>query len=427
MQHTWLLVCLTALAGAADLPFHQSAFPASASGAPDGWKTWSPPPEIAPRTFVDAALAVSGNSNSAAYGGWERSFPAEPGKWYRLDASYRARRLTYERGQVVARLDWRSADGKRAGQPEYAYPMTADAKTLTAQAPAPADAASVTVQLYLANAPQATVWWDDVGLRSVPAPPSRPVTVVSLNLRPHDTPYAADSLRQFIELARKIAPAKSDILVLPEGATVVGTGKEPVDVAETVPGPSTAALGELAREKNAYVVAGLYEREGIAVYNTAVLVDRKGNLAGKYRKVYLPREEYEEGLTPGMDYPVFDTDFGKVGIMICWDLEYADPARGLALRGAELILLPIWGGNETLAKARAIENLVFLAASGYDYPTHIIDPNGEVIAAAPERGRAAVATIDLNRRYLDPWLGNMRARYMKELRLDVPAEAREGR
>jgi predicted amidohydrolase len=424
MQGTWLLVCLTAVAGAADLPFHQSAFH---PGAADGWKTWSPRPEIAPRTFIDGSLAISGNSNAAAYGGWERSFPAEPGKWVRLDASYRAERLTYERGQVIARLDWRTSDGKRAGQPEYAYPMTADKPTLTAQAPAPADAAAVTVQLYLANAPQATVRWDDVSLRTVPAPPARPVTVVSLNLRPHDSVSAADSLRQFVELARKLAPPKTDLIVLPEGATVVGTREQPLGVAETVPGPSTAVLGALAREKNAYVVAGLYEREGVAAYNTAVLIDRKGNLAGKYRKVYLPREEYEDGLTPGMDYPVFETDFGKIGIMICWDLEYADPARGLALRGAELILLPIWGGSETLAKARAIENHVFLAASGYDYPTQIIDPNGEVIASAPERGRAAIAVIDLNRRYLDPWLGNMRARYLKELRLDVPVEARESR
>jgi predicted amidohydrolase len=164
----------------------------------------------------------------------------------------------------------------------------------------------------------------------------------------------------------------------------------------------------------------MYEREGPAIYNTAVLLDRAGKLVGKYRKVYLPREEVEGGLTPGNDYPVFDTDFGKVGLMICWDIQYADPARALALGGAELLLLPIWGGNETLAKARAIENHVFLASSGYDYPTHIIDPDGEVLAQALEQGKIALATIDLNRRYSDEWLGWMRGRFMKELRYDVP-------
>lgn len=109
-------------------------------------------------------------------------------------------------------------------------------------------------------------------------------------------------------------------------------------------------------------------------------------------------------------------------MMICWDSQYPDPSRALALAGAEIILLPIWGGDETLAKARAIENHVFLAASGYDHPTYILDPEGKSLARAPERGSIAVATVDLNRRYLDPWLGDMRARFMKELRLDAPVE-----
>jgi predicted amidohydrolase len=153
-------------------------------------------------------------------------------------------------------------------------------------------------------------------------------------------------------------------------------------------------------------------------------IDRAGNLIGKYRKVYLPREEIEGGLSPGSDYPVFRTDFGKVGLMICWDVQYADPARALALRGAEMILMPIWGGNQTLGKARAIENRVFLISSGYDYPTSILDPDGELLAIAREPGAAAAATIDLNRRYLDPWLGDMRQRFMKELRFDVQVDRR---
>jgi predicted amidohydrolase len=165
-------------------------------------------------------------------------------------------------------------------------------------------------------------------------------------------------------------------------------------------------------------VAGIYEREGPAIYNTAVLIDRAGNVAGKYRKVYLPREEVEAGLTPGNDYPVFRTDFGTVGIMICYDVFFADPARALALKGAEMILMPIWGGDETLAKARAIENRVFLVASGYDHPTYIMDPDGERLSVGPRPG-AAVATIDLNKRYMEKWLGEMKARRPKELRVDV--------
>ena len=84
-----------------------------------------------------------------------------------------------------------------------------------------------------------------------------------------------------------------------------------------------------------------------------------------------------------------------------------------------MILMPIWGGNDTLAKARAIENHLFLVSSGYDHPTYIMDPNGEMLSRASDRGTIATATIDLNRRYPDPWLGEMKARFMKELRSDV--------
>ncbi|MGH9628178.1 MAG: nitrilase-related carbon-nitrogen hydrolase, partial [Bryobacteraceae bacterium] len=83
-------------------------------------------------------------------------------------------------------------------------------------------------------------------------------------------------------------------------------------------------------------------------------------------------------------------------MMICWDVQYVQPARALALGGAELIAMPIWGGNEALGQARAIENHVFLATSGYDYPAYIMDPTGGVLAEARETG-AAIATIDLSR------------------------------
>ena len=118
----------------------------------------------------------------------------------------------------------------------------------------------------------------------------------------------------------RLGEQKADIVCLPEGITVVNTGQKYMDVSEPVPGPSTRFLGKLAKKYNMYIIAGIYEREGVAVYNTAVLLDRSGVLAGKYRKVCLPREEIERGLTPGDSFPVFDTDFGRIGIMICWDV-----------------------------------------------------------------------------------------------------------
>jgi predicted amidohydrolase len=107
--------------------------------------------------------------------------------------------------------------------------------------------------------------------------------------------------------------------------------------------------------------------------------------------------------------------------MTCYDVAYADAARGLIAGGAEIVVMPIWGGDQSLAKARAIENQVYLVASGYDHPTYIMNPSGEWLATARKRGSAAIATIDLNKCLRQPNnnLGDMRNRLPKELRLDV--------
>jgi predicted amidohydrolase len=86
---------------------------------------------------------------------------------------------------------------------------------------------------------------------------------------------------------------------LPEAITLVGTPLDYIAASEPVPGPTTKYLGDLARKFKMYIVAGILEREGDVVYNTAILMDRDGKLAGKYRKLSLPREEIEGGVTPG--------------------------------------------------------------------------------------------------------------------------------
>ena len=389
------------------------------------WTPWAPRPELAPKTAERAGtLEISAGPSSIANGGWERTVSGiKAGEWYRLDAAYQTEHVDNEHLRVTARLDWLDAAGKRTGQPDYAWQIQPDGawKRVSAVVPAPAGAAAAKIQLYLSNAPGGRVVWKDVKLESASDPGPRSVRVASVNLRPRNLGTREASVAAFAAAIEKKLAAPVDVILLPEGITVVGTSLHYADVAETVPGPTTATLGSIAAKHHAWIAAGLYERQGEAIYNTAVLIDREGRLAGKYRKVYLPREEIEGGITAGSSYPVFRTDFGTVGLMICWDSNYTDPARGLALHGAELLLVPIWGGNETLMSARAIENKVFIATSGYDFPTRIIDPDGKTISEAKALGDAAVATIDLNRRYLDPWLGDMKQRLRKEVRLDVPA------
>ena len=432
-RNTCVVFAALSLAWACGGPPKEAAPESAPAGLTEhaDWHPWAPRPENAALLTVEreggrspeGALVVSGNGNRAVLGGWERTVEGiEPGQWYRLSLLYRHEGLALATRQVVCRLDWARADGRRAGRPEYAWreEPEGDWTRLTVEAPAPEDAAAVRIQLLLWDAPEGKVGFDEVKLEPVPAPQPRPVRIASVNYRPQRTASAGESVRRFIELVDREVRDEVDLILLPEGITVVGTGKKYAEVAEPVPGPTTERLGELARRHKAYVVAGLYELERPALYNTAVLIGRDGGFIGKYRKVYIPREETEGGISPGWSYPVFETDFGKLGMMICWDTQYADPARGLTLGGAEIIAVPIWGGNETLVKARAIENQVYLVTSGYDFPARVYTPDGEIVAAAAKDGEVVRATVDLNRRWVYPWLGEMRGRFRRELRLDVP-------
>jgi len=400
-------------------------------GSPQGWQAWAPRAELQPRCFVDTtefrskpnALAISGNGNPAGYGGWSyQASSIQPGRHYRLTAHYRTKAVSHEQLRVVARLDWQDASSKRVGYPDYAYSTqpAGDWKKVTLEAPAPEGATEVRIELSLGWSPRGTVWWDDVVLEEVAAPQARPVRIGSVSLRPRQTGGKEGSVNAFLAALDEVALGKPDIVCLGEGITLIGHNAGFPALAEPIPGPTTERLGTKARQHHMYIVAGVYEREGAALYNTAVLIDRQGKVAGKYRKVYLPREEIEGGLTPGNDYPVFETDFGRIGMMICWDSQYADPARALAVQGAEIIFLPIWGGYSTLMQARALENHVYLVTAGYDCETAVYNPLGEALHSTKESGVFKTVTVDLNHRFVEPWLGDMRGRFHKELRLDVP-------
>src|SRR4029079_12367995 len=174
-----------------------------------------------------------------------------------------------------------------------------------------------------------------------------------------------DNCKMFEPLIAQAVAKKADLVVLPETLTQTGLGKSYAEVAEAIPGPSTEYFASLAKKHNLYIVAGLVERDAHLIYNVAVLLGPDGNLVGKYRKVTLPRGEVEMGVAPGRDYPVFDTRFGKVGMMVCYAGFFPEVARELSNRGAEVIAWPVAGCNPLLAQARACENHVYLVSSTY--------------------------------------------------------------
>lgn len=396
----------------------------------DGWESWSPRGELAARAAVEpaggregrAALRLEGGGNPAVYGAWRRRVEGIEGNQnYRFIAYCRSEGVADPRGSVLARLHWFDQDNKRLRSPDHVLPVGLEEKWVRLEhvTVAPEKARSVMIELLLRWSANGRVWFDDVRLHAEPSPRRRVVKAATVFHRPRGTKSAAESVERFCKLVDSAIPKPCDIVCLPEGISVVGTGKSYIEVAESLPGPTTEALGNIARRNRCYIVAGLYERVGSVVYNTAVLIGRDGRLVGSYRKTHLPFEESEAGITPGDAYPVFDTDFGKVGVMICWDLQFPEAARALAMNGAEIILLPIWGGSEVLARARAIENHVFLVSASYDMKTYIVDPSGQVLAEAEKDGSVAAAELHLDRNIFQPWLGDMKARTWIERRADL--------
>ena len=394
--------------------------------ANDRWTFESQREEIAPKHWIDQnvrfregpTLALSADGKEYANGNWTTFVNISPQISYQFKTHYVAENISEPNRSILAHIIWQDSDGKQVGRAEYprtTREKSADGWNIIEQTySSPEKATRAKIELVFRWDPDGTVYWGGTSFNKTDTLPQRPVKVASIHFKPSDSKSPMENLNKFASYLDKAGQQGADIVCLPEGITVVGLGKKYLDVAEPVPGPSTEFLGKIAKKHNMYIVAGIYEKEKEVVFNTSVLLDRQGELLGKYRKVCLPREEIEGGITPGISFPVFDTDFGRIGMIICWDVFFPEPARALSMQGAEIIFMPIWGGNITLAKARAIENQVYLVSSTYGMKTGVFDQEGELLVEGTEENPIAIIELDLNKQKLWPWLGDFKNRIPRE-------------
>ncbi len=394
---------------------------------PSDWKFESQREAIAPARYIDdttffrnrQTLVLQGGGKEFSNGHWYKTFDIVPGEYYKFSGYYKASAVEEPNRSILARILWQNDSGDPIGFIEYPYirlGKSGDGWSEIAQTYlVPAGASRAKLELHYRWDADGMVHFGDVSFQKSTEDATRKVRVATINHRPHNSKSSMENLEKYAGFIAKAAEKKADIVCLPEGVTIVGTDLDYVSASEPVPGPTTNFLGNVARKYHLYIVAGILERKGDVVYNTSVLIDRDGRLAGKYRKLSLPREEIDGGVTPGDSLPVFDTDFGRIGMMICWDVTFPETARTLAQKGAEVILMPIWGGNLTLAKARAIENQVYLVSSSYDMISAIFDQEGEVMKEATAEDPVAVVEIDLNKQKLWPWLGDFKNRIPSEM------------
>lgn len=204
----------------------------------------------------------------------------------------------------------------------------------------------------------------------------------------------ANMLDRNIALLRRAGEAGADMALTSEAINFPGRPAWHAESQRALIAQSqdefAARISKVARDYSMMVVAGLMREVEGQLYNAAVVFDGTGKQVFCYRKQFLAGDEAAY-LTPGKGFPIFESPFGRIGIGICWDMQFPEVARAYAKRGADLVLAPTWGWERVYAAARAYENGIYVASAmavpcdapldgRRRIPSQVIAPDGRVLA-----------------------------------------------
>ncbi len=235
----------------------------------------------------------------------------------------------------------------------------------------------------------------------------REVWVASVTLEDLEPDTYQESIEQILDRMEELVPYQPDIICMSEVAPFMRLNKRPPieEVAEEGIGPITSRFAAFAKKNHCYVIIPLYTKENGLYYNASVLLDRDGNYLGEYRKIYLTAEEMEKGLTPGpTEPPVFKTDFGIIGMQICYDLQFFDGFKKLGEKGAEMVFWPsAYCGGRAINTVAWMNRFVVVASTRYD-PAKICDIDGSDIVSSANSSRHWICEpINLEKVMIKRW------------------------
>jgi len=246
----------------------------------------------------------------------------------------------------------------------------------------------------------------------------------------------ANSPKQMVEhmLARmeSVVSYEPDIICLPEEfplANIDSSRPQLADVAEKPLGEFSRPIAQFAKSHHCYVICPIDTRDDAGrFYNSAVLIDRQGRVAGEYRKMHPTVAEMNYGIMPGpVDPPVFRTDFGVIGIQICYDIEWPHDWRKLRAAGAEIVFFPSAFAGGTMVNTMAWLNKVYMVSSTNKDTSKICDITGEELARTNRWSATVCAPVNLDKVFLHTWpgvqrFGDIESKYGRKVRIQTHAE-----
>jgi len=213
-----------------------------------------------------------------------------------------------------------------------------------------------------------------------------------------------DTMLGYLEAMKVYQP---DIICLPETFTLYGnpSGMSFGESAESSPFPSLVSFQQYAGKNHCYLICPIIIKENGKAYNAAVVIDREGRILGNYKKIHPTIGEMDQGVFPGpLDPPVFDLDFGRIGIQICFDIEWKDNWEALKRKNPDIIFWPSAFSGRTLIQTKAWECSAYTVSSTIKGPSRICDLPGTVLAQTESWNRNWVCgPINLEKTLIHTW------------------------
>jgi predicted amidohydrolase len=346
---------------------------------PLDWQLATPNLKLAPKFKLvkgksgEKLLMAQGNGSKECFGYVHQKFTLSENKTYLMRVVFRIEGIEDVNRNLVHGIYGDFNNG--------IFKYHREGKWLVGEHKFPGRGKNCEARLYFRFSPEGKVWWKEISIKECDPIPPRLVKIAVSNGERDRKGWEA-----FLDSAGKRG---CDVALMTEfflPSIIDGSGikifstdaKEANSGINDINSPELHMMSDKAKQWNMYVSGTIRLKRGNddAIYNSAPLFDRKGELAGIYDKVNLYDPELDEGTSPGASLPVFRTDFGTVGIMTCYDSWHPAVARLLALKGAEIILFPSAGYYVQLMHARSADNGVVVAATSTGSPCGVWDAGG---------------------------------------------------